>query len=196
MPNSNTGNTTGKSFVWHLPVKPLQISQAWGIYNPAYLQFGYSRHNGLDFLQGKDHKLWWPVEDFTVYDVAYGDATGWRIKANSNKTYLFPDGKTTRVNMIMMHLESMSPLKVGDIPKVGQFSGIPDSTGFSTATHIHLMFRRIDLKGNLVDKNDADNSIDPSLYYTGYYAEDYDSLLEKFQTLILILQRLVGSLPH
>lgn len=195
MPNDNTGITTGKAFRWYCPVKPLRVSQAWGIYNPAYLQFGYSRHNGLDFLEGNDHKLWWPVEDFTVYDVAWGDATGWRIKANSNSFYLFSDGKRARINLIIMHLEAMSPLKAGDVPKIGDFSGIPDSTGFSTATHIHFMLRRIDKDGNLIDKNDADNSIDPALYYTHYYAQDYDTLLQKFQSLILILQAMVGSLP-
>lgn len=176
-------------------MKPHIVTQAWGIFNPAYEQFGYSKHNGEDNAIGSDKKLWWPVHNCTVYYSDYGEYTGWCIKANTNDFFDFEDGKKARVNIIMMHLDHQSPLKVGQVVDVGDFAGVPDNTGFSTGPHTHLMFRRIDKDGNLIDKNDADNSIDPKLYHTGYYAQDYDTLLEKFQSLILILQRLVGTLP-
>lgn len=175
-------------------MKPYKTTQAWGIKNPAYEQFGYSRHNGEDLAIGTDTKLWWPVEDFTIYDTAFGNATGWRIKANSNQFYDFPDGKNARVNLILMHLDNQSPLKPGTVPKVGDFSGVPDNTGFSTGPHTHFMLRRIDKDDNLIDKNDADNSIDPALFWTHYYAQDYNTTLALLQRLILILQGVVGSL--
>jgi len=30
------------------PAKPYKITQAFGINNPSYLQFGFSQHNGID----------------------------------------------------------------------------------------------------------------------------------------------------
>lgn len=173
-------------------MKPHVVTQAWGIYNPAYLQFGYSKHNGEDNAIGTDNKLWWPIHNCTVYFNDFGQYTGNCIKANTNDFYDFPDGKY-RVNVIMMHLAEKSPFKIGQVVDVGDFAGIPDNTGFSTGPHTHFMLRRIDAQGNLVDKNDADNSIDPKPYYTGYYSQDYDTLLEKVQTLILILQRILGT---
>lgn len=46
------------------------------------------------------------------------------------------------------------------------------------------MFRRIDSQGNLIDTNEADNSIDPQLYWTGYYAQDYNTLVQKTKELV------------
>jgi len=176
-------------------MKPHLVTQAWGIYNPAYQQFGYSKHNGEDNAIGTDKKLWWPIHNCTIYDTAFSEATGWRIKATTNDKYLFPDGVECRVDIIMMHLKEQSPLKPGQVVDVGTCAGIPDNTGFSTGPHTHFMLRRISDNGALLDKNDADNSFDPVPYYTHYYAQDYDTLIEKFQSLILILQKLVGSLP-
>lgn len=168
----------------YYPMKPFRVSQAWGIYNPAYLQFGYSKHNGVDLMIGTDNKLWWPVQNCTVYDTDFGQYTGWRIKANTNDYYTFPDGKYCRVNIIMMHLDHKSPLQVGQVVQVGDFAGVPDNTGFSTGPHTHFMFRRIDSQGNLIDTNEADNSIDPQLYWTGYYAQDYNTLVQKTKELV------------
>lgn len=176
-------------------MKPHVVTQAWGIKNPAYLQFGYSKHNGEDNAIGTDNKLWWMVQNCTVYDTDFGRYTGWRIKANTNDFYDFPDGVSARVNIILMHLAEKSRLQVGQVVNVGDFAGIPDNTGFSTGPHTHFMMRRIDKDGNLIDKNEADNSINPALYYTGYYAQDYQTPLHYLQSLILILQRMVGSLP-
>lgn len=176
-------------------MKPHVVTQAWGIKNDSYLQFGYSRHNGEDNAIGTDNKLWWPIHDCMVYYSDFGQYTGWCVKADSNDFYDFPDGRKARVNVILMHLAEQPAVKVGQMIDVGTYVGIPDNTGFSTGPHTHFMLRRIDLDGALIDKNDADNSIDPKLFYTGYYSQDYNTLLHYFQSLILILQKLVGSLP-
>lgn len=173
---------------------PYVVTQAWGIKNPSYEQFGYSRHNGEDCRIGDDNKLWWPLELCEVYDTSYGQYTGWRIKANSTKEYLFPDGKRAYINVIMMHMDSQSPLKVGQIVDVGDYVGVPDNTGFSTGPHTHVMFRRVDKYGNLMDKNDADNSFDPHPFWTGFNARDAKSLVAKLTSLISILKSVVGLL--
>jgi hypothetical protein len=177
----------------YFPAKPFSPTQAWGIKNPAYEQFGFSRHNGEDFRLGKDKKLYWPLEDCIVYDVAFGTATGWRIKANSQDEYTFADGKKAFLNVIMMHMESMSPVAVGTTLNVGDYCGIPDNTGFSTGPHTHFMLRRIDKDGKLIDKNDADNSIDPHLYWTGICAVDYNSILSLYGRIKLLLESYLKS---
>jgi hypothetical protein len=179
---------------FYYAMKPMMVSQSWGIYNPAYQQFGYSKHNGTDFKIGTDKKLWWPVKNCTVYYSDFGKYTGWCIKANTNDKYLFPDGKICRVNLILMHLEEKSPLTVGQIVDVGTYSGIPDNTGFSTGPHTHIMGRRIDDEGNLIDNNDADNSFDLMEYATGYYAQDYGVLISYYTTLVGVLQKIISQL--
>lgn len=177
-------------------MKPHAVSQAWGIYNPAYLQFGYSKHNGEDNEIGTDKKLWWPIDNCTVYYSDFGQFTGWCIKANTNDFYDFPDGVNARVNIILMHLEEKSPLNVGDVVNVGTYSGIPDNTGFSTGPHTHYMLRRIDKDGNLIDKNDADNSIDPKLFYTGIYAQDVPDMISKLEAEVVALQVELATLTN
>lgn len=183
-----------EKLAFYYAMKPMMISQAWGIYNPAYQQFGYSKHNGTDFKIGTDNKLWWPVKNCTVYYNDFGQYTGNCIKANTNDKYLFSDGVVCRVNLILMHLAEKSPFTVGQVVSVGDYAGIPDNTGFSTGPHTHIMGRRIDDQGNLIDKNYADNSFDLMLYATGFYAQDYNLLISYYRTLVGVLTALLASL--
>lgn len=176
------------------PAKPLRINQAWGIFNPAYQQFGFSRHNGTDLAVGADEKLYWPVENCKVYDTEWGDATGWRIKANTLDPYEFPDGRTAYVNIIMMHMDHKSPVPVGTILNVGDFCGVPDNTGFSTGPHTHVMGRRIDKNGLLLDANDADNSFDLMPYWNGFYAVDKNVVVGTLSALLTACQQLFAAL--
>jgi len=179
---------------FYCPTKPRNVSQAWGIYNPAYRQFGFSRHNGTDLLPSPDKKLHWPVQNCCVYDTDWGDSTGFRIKANTLDYYDFPDGKRARVNIIMMHLEAKSPVPVGSVINVGDFVGFTGNTGFSTGPHTHVMGRRIDTGGNLMDQNGADNSFDLFEYWTGFAARDYGAVLTTYQTLSGVLSKLASAL--
>lgn len=172
----------------YYPAKPYSVTQAWGIKNPSYEQFGFSRHNGEDLRIGTDKKLYWPLQNCKVYDTSFGDATGWRIKANSVDEYEFTDGKKAFINVIMMHMESQSTIKLGTVLNVGDYCGIPDNTGFSTGPHTHIMLRRIDGSGKLIDTNDADNSIDPHLYWTGIHAVDYSSLLSLYNRIKILIE--------
>lgn len=178
------------------PLKLLRITQGWGIKNPSYEQFGFSRHNGTDMAPGQDNKIYWPVTNCRVYDTDWGDATGWRIKANTLDAYEFPDGKTAHVNLIMMHMAAKSPIPVGTIVNVGDFVGFTGSTGFSTGPHTHVMGRRITAAGILIDENDADNSFDLMTYWNGFYAVDGNIVIGTMKALVGVLQQMVAALSN
>lgn len=169
------------------PVKPWVVTQAWGIYNPAYLQFGFSRHNGTDVLEGKDRFCYCPIKNMRVYDTGYNDSTGNRVKANSEDIYLFPDGKEARINLIAMHAEKVL-CNVGDLLQVGDKMMITDNTGFSTGSHLHIMGRRVHpTTFAFLDQNEADNSFDLAAYANGFYAKDSGAVTAIYTTLIKVL---------
>lgn len=176
----------------YFPSKPFQITQAWGIYNPAYLQFGFSKHNGTDFTRGipgeKTWKLYWPADDFEIYDTSFGNGTGWNIRGYSNQKYDFPDGKSCKVQICVLHMDHQSPIKTGTTLNAGDYIGDADNTGFSTGPHTHLLVRRVDDNYNPVDINEANNTIDPMLYMTSFYAEDVGTILQTLREALQLLK--------
>lgn len=180
---------------FHRECKPFQITQAWGIFNPFYNQFGYNRHNGTDFNRGKfesTYPLYWGLDNCEVYFSGYEANTGWCVKANSLDTYTFDDGKQARINLILMHLDHQPEVKTGDILKVGTYVGLADNSGASTGTHTHRNGRRVDQNLNKIDKNDAADSFDTMKYDSGYYAQDYGVLIKLQQSLVGLLQQLLN----
>jgi hypothetical protein len=177
--------------------KPFSITQSWGIYNPAYLQFGYSKHNGTDYNRGKyesEYPLHWGLDNCEVYFSGYEENTGWCVKANSLDLYDFDDGKQAKINLILMHMKEQPMVKVGQILHVGDYVGLADNSGFSTGTHTHRNGRRVDTNFNKIDKNDASDSFDTMVYDSGYHAQDYGVIVLTLQTLLSTLQALVGAL--
>lgn len=176
---------------FYYPAKPFVISQAWGIYNPAYLKFGFSRHNGIDFVFPKAKLLLCPIKNLEVYDTDFGDATGWRVKGNTVDVYDFPDGKKASLNIIFMHLDKKAAHPIGKILNVGDEIGVPDNTGYSTGEHTHMMVRRVHpVTLELLDKNDADNTIDPAQFWNGKYAVDV-KIIGIQQQLVVLLESLI-----
>lgn len=181
--------------------KPFVITQAWGIKNPAYEQFGYSKHNGTDFKRYYDQResefsLYWGLDNCEVYFSGFETNTGFCVKANSLDFYDFPDGKRARINLILMHMKEQPKVVTGQILKVGTPVGLADNTGFSTGLHTHRNGRRVDKDLNLIDVNEASNSFDTMLFDTGLYAQDYQTLVGLYQQLLLILQKQVEASPH
>jgi murein DD-endopeptidase MepM/ murein hydrolase activator NlpD len=74
----------------------------------------------------------------------------------------------------MLHLDR--PLvQEGQTGKTGNLVAICDNTGFSTGPHCHKQWRRVLWDGKtaiVVDKNDANNSFDPTPFFEGFYAQD------------------------
>lgn len=175
----------------YYPAKPFQLNQAWGILNPIYQQFGFSRHNGIDIALGTDKKLYAPC-DGQVVRIGNQPTGGGNFFGIMTDRYTFVDGEF-RVLIDFLHCESIL-VKEGDVLKTGDFMAIADNTGFSTGPHTHIQPRRVkfwnlssgaNLTWTPQDINDENGSFDPMPYFTGYYAVNYNFLVS-------LLTRLVG----
>lgn len=174
-----------------LPAKPYVITQAWGIYNPAYERFGFSKHNGVDYKIGKE-PLRFPQE-YKITDKGYFEnGAGNFITGVSTKKWEI-EGIECYDRITLMHLEEPAPWEVGDIVKAGDVVGIPDNTGFSTGPHTHETHQRID-NGKFLDINEANHSYDHSKYQNGYYAGDKYAVLSKYKLIISLLKKIVDIL--
>lgn len=177
----------------YYPVKPWKTTQQWGIYNPAYLQFGFSKHNGIDVQQGDDQTVYCPIQNLHIYFAGWGDSTGWCVKGYTTDDYVFPDGVTAKLDVIVMHGETLL-CKTNDFLQPGDKMMISDNTGFSTGPHVHFMCRRLDPKNlQILDTNDANNSIDPAPYFTGYFASDVKTIIAIYQSIISLLSSFLSS---
>lgn len=186
-------------FYWHYPCKPFNITQAWGIYNPIYEKFGFSRHNGIDC------KSYWDLEKFPLHlpltSRVMGiwnqpDGAGHAIWFRTDEMYDFDDGKKARVDMMLFHMDSPSELKEGEVYTGGTFVGTGDNTGFSTGPHTHFLTRRVDEVGNEIDNNEARNTFDPTPYFSGSHAVDIGakvSLIKTLQKLVELLRSILNN---
>jgi murein DD-endopeptidase MepM/ murein hydrolase activator NlpD len=193
------------------PIKPYIVNQAWGVFNAIYQQFGFSWHNGVDLALAPDRKIFAPF-DYTVVRVATRENGGWQehgggifIGLMSEPidfpafTQTTPNGiavnfaaGTYRVLLDMLHLDH--PLvKEGQTGKTGDLVAICDSTGFSTGPHCHTQWRRVLWNGGaitFVDKNEANNSFDPTPFYDRFYAHDVPRSIAIYTQLIAALASL------
>lgn len=178
---------------FYYPAKPYNITQAWGISNPSYEQFGFSRHNGEDFQIGKDNRTHCPLKA-KVEDVGCNAGAGNYIRLVSTSTYDVL-GETCYIGMMFMHHEQVLAKK-GDTLEVGDIMGIPDNTGFSTGPHTHGSYYRLSKPWNSPENRlDTDttvnNTFDPRLFWTGFAAQDY-KIVSTIQALIRLYKQLLG----
>lgn len=186
----------------YYPSKPFSITQAWGIFNPAYTQFGFTRHNGIDFLLGTDKKLYAPC-DGTVVKKGNNPAGSGIFLGLVSDVHEFEDGHF-RVLIDFLHCEQIL-VSEGQKVKIGDILAIADNTGFSTGPHTHMQPRRIaywngevgnSLALAFADKNDANGSFDPMPFFTGIHARDVPSLLSYLQALLVFLTKYLAGLPR
>lgn len=156
------------------PVKPFWVTQAWGIANPSYLQFGFDKHNGVDMMMGNDKRNYCPVKSF-VEDAGYNDGAGNYVRLITTDRWNV-GGVNCYVGMMVMHHEKLL-CKTGDILEEGDVLGIADNTGFSTGPHTHISFYRLSKQKN-INENRLDTdwhtnlTFDPFPYWSGKYAQD------------------------
>lgn len=177
------------------PAKPYNISQAWGIYNPSYVQFGFSRHNGVDFLVGADRLVHCPVAA-KVEDVGFSASKGNYVRLVSTEKHEVL-GKECYVGLIFMHGEK-NLVKKGQVLKVGEPLMIPDNTGFSTGPHTHMTAYRLskpkNLPENRLDTNKETNyTFDPQLFWNGYYAQDVDKVMTVLRQTVALLSGILAK---
>jgi murein DD-endopeptidase MepM/ murein hydrolase activator NlpD len=168
------------------PIKPMVITQPWGVYRPdVYQQFGFTRHNGADYgdtkKMGNGTGIVSSPLDGIVVRVGYQPQGGGNFVSLCDGFNLFD----------FMHCESIL-VQEGQRVEVGQPVAIQDNTGFSTGPHTHIQMRPVDnwdgfQKWTFIMNNDANNSADPENYWTEDHAED----IWKLKQQVGILKKLV-----
>ena len=176
----------------YYPCRPFIVTQAWGIYNPAYLQFGFSRHNGVDFIPyngAKEFDLHCPVK-MEILDTGNENGAGNFIKFITTDMWLV-DGVACYVGGKFMHLKSQA-VKKGQICEVGDLLGVADNTGFSTGPHTHLSVYRLgsDKFTRLDTDKETNYTFDPGPYWNGKFAVDV--LIKLLQQLLALLHKLLS----
>lgn len=171
--------------------KPYQVSQAWGIYNPAYTQFGFDHHNGIDSLLGADKKIYAPCPLVVLAAGFYPNGAGNYITARTTEKVDLDGMESSYVTMCFMHLEKVD-VTVNQTLQTGDYMAIADNTGFSTGPHTHWLCMRSDEFGNKLDKNNANGSFDQKPYFNGKYAIDIKVgfLKQKLADIIALFNKL------
>lgn len=172
--------------------KPFSVTQVWGVHRPdVYKQFGFTDHNGIDFIPGWNSRLRAPL-NATVTKIGWQPkGAGKYITLLSDEAWEFDDGVTARVLIDYMHLQR-TLVDVGTKLEAGDLYSIADNTGFSTGPHTHAQYRRVNDRGMNLDTNAANNSFDPTPYRNGLHAVDAKSVLSNLKTQVAVLQKIIG----
>lgn len=189
-------------FLMYWPAKPFVLNQGWGILNPIYNQFGFSRHNGIDIALGADKKLYAPCNG-QVVRIGNQPTGGGNFFGIMTDIYDWPDGQY-RVLLDFLHCESIS-VQEGQMLKTGDLMAIADNTGLTTGPHTHIQPRRVkfwngqfgtNLAWTTEDANDANNTFDPLPYFGNFFAVDIPKVNLFQTTLVGVLQKLLANLQH
>ena len=156
-------------------VRPWRLNQEWGRLDPAtYGQFGFTRHNGQDVPHGTRSEIRAPF-DFEVTQVLWQpNGGGHVIGIVSQERFDGPKGAQCYVQIDFMH-NAKNLLAPGYKGKAGEIVAIAGNSGFSTGPHCHIRHKWMKRSGTRlvdVEKNDAQNSFDPTPYRNGKYAAD------------------------
>lgn len=146
------GAQPDKRFAWPSSYKPAWITQFYRANPAVYARFGLEGHEGLDIRTGTNGRC------LCIYDGVVSRVDEWPNTGNY--------GYSVRVfhpllgiTSIYAHLDpSVAVPVVGISLSVGQIIGLCDSTGNSSATHLHLSI-----------KDGAGQFIDPLTYLSDAY---------------------------
>lgn len=162
--------------LWY-PCKPFIVTQGWGISNPTYLQYGFSKHNGVDFkpyVGAVTFDLHAPLK-MEIVEVGFNPGAGNYIRFVTPEKWEV-NGIECYVGGMIMHMKQQAVI-VGQIVDIGEFIGVANNTGNSTGPHTHLSVYRLKAKENIPENRlDTDvstnNTFDPQPFWSGYYAVD------------------------
>lgn len=179
------------SLFW--PVKPLVVSQAFGIFNLAYKQFGFTKHNGID-MPVKDGQIAYAMCDSYVADTGYNDGAGNFVRLETEEE-VEAEGKKGRVGLMYMHAKKVLVQK-GQTLLAGDPVMECDNTGFSTGHHLHVSAYFVNEKGKKLKQGDkeTDYCFDWSKYWNKFYAEDAQKILSLFNQVINLLTSWLSKL--
>ncbi|MES2668083.1 MAG: M23 family metallopeptidase [Patescibacteria group bacterium] len=156
----------------YYPVEPHTVNRAWGVKDALYLEYGFSRHNGVDLDLHEGQEIRAPFKAKVTLIGNQPDGSGNFVCILSREKYRFEDGKHAHVELTFMHLAKPC-VSVGMKVEVGDLLALGGRTGRATGTHVHLAPKRV-RRGVFgyrdFDRNDADNTFDPAPYWNGMYA--------------------------
>lgn len=155
------------------PVQPHRISRGWGVVDPVYeREFGFTRHNGIDIPLSKETEVRAPLDGKITLVGNKKSSSGGFVCLVSKDCFQFPDGKRARVELTFMHLSKIlvhegARVQAGDVLAQGS------TTDRSGESHLHLAPKRV--KRGIIgyrdlDTNDANNTFDPTPFWSGGYA--------------------------
>jgi murein DD-endopeptidase MepM/ murein hydrolase activator NlpD len=105
---------------------------------------------------------------------------------------------TARVLMDFLHLKQINAIE-GTHYHVGDVLAVQDNTGFSTGPHTHIQPRRVTWDGitiTTLDKNDANNSFDPTKFWNGFCATQATAVINNLDTQLSLAQKVVTLLTQ
>lgn len=189
----------------YYPVKPFHLNQGFGE-NPEYYakfkdQFGnpYKGHNGWDFMAVHGEPVYATIDGNAVYLTDPHGGVG--VIITSNEPLQHASG-TSWIKTKHWHLigdtdpKFPKPFEEKDV-KVGDLIGYADNTGApweSNGDHLHFGLEPVDKNGNLVNPGNGFNGeIDPTPYWTKFYAVDKTKVQSLYAQLIALLQKIVGG---
>ncbi len=173
------------------PIKPASVNQAFGAQNPMYKEHGINiiGHNGIDFA-ADEHNIIRAAHEGVVTFCGEDGAGGLGVVIRTNEEKDYKDG-TAFFKTIYWHLKKNTFfVKPGDQVKIGTALAMADNTGLSTGTHLHFGLKPV-AQGendwtwmNIEQDNGYFGAIDPSPYWTGYYAYDVVSIMTAMRELL------------
>lgn len=172
----------------YYPAKPYEIRQAFGISNPSYLQFGFSKHNGIDFAVDTDGIVRAMCDGY-IYETGFNTGAGNFVRYHT----LLPveaEGRTGTVAFMYMHAKEVL-VKIGQEIKAGDALIVADNTGFSTGPHTHIsayFINELNVKLPYGDK-ESDFCFDFKPYYNGFFSDDAQVVVGKLKQLLNTLKQ-------
>lgn len=166
------------------PAKPYAVTQAFGISNPSYQQFGFSKHNGIDFKVDADGIVR-AMCDGEVYETGFNSGAGNFVRYKTSQVEA--EGKIGTVGFMYMHAKEILVTK-GQKIVAGDALIVADNTGFSTGPHTHISAYFIDELNQKIRGNpEVDHCFDFSPYYNGYHADDATKIFGILKKIITLL---------
>ncbi len=192
----------------YYPVKPFSINQVFGA-NPDYYARFHDRfgnpekgHMGLDLRAPHGTPVYASVDGLIHYEKDEHGGEGMVIE--TAKWFAYKGGQAT-FNVLHWHLigdtdpaypppfvltSSNKPIRAGDLIGYANNTGAPFE---SSGDHLHLGLVPFDAQGNTIDPGNGFNGgIDPTPYFTGFYAQDIDVVISTLKALVEALQKLLN----
>ena len=157
----------------YFPVTPHVVNRAWGIPDPAYEAFGFTRHNGVDLALTDGQAIYAPFDCRVTKIGNEPEGSGLYVCLLSRGRHGFDDDTSARVEITFMHL-AKTDLSLGTALSVGDLIALGGRSGKATGSHTHMAPKRVrmTLLGGYrdLDQNDANNTFDPEPYLNQRYA--------------------------